>query len=353
LRFRLADSKTMRRFHMRLSRSVRWLLLALLLSVIPASSYAGVFISVGFAPPVLPVYVQPICPEPGLMWTPGYWAYGADGYYWVPGAWVPAPYVGALWTPGYWGWFGGQYRFHDGYWGPHIGYYGGVNYGFGYGGIGFAGGIWRGGIFSYNTAVMHVGVGGGWGGHVYEDHAVVERGFVARDSHVAFSGGPGGIHHEASAEERIAEHDQHRGPSDVQQHHAEAARADKTSYAKNNGGHPANAAVAHPLGSPAHAAESHAATTHAAESHAAASHGAESHAASTHTNAPATHANAPAAHTNMATTHAGGPAGGAPKTASHAATPAASHPAAAASHPAAAPKSGGSAPKSSPGGHHK
>ena len=31
-----------------------------------------------------------------------------------------------------------------GYWGPHVGYYGGVNYGFGYMGVGFAGGAWRG-----------------------------------------------------------------------------------------------------------------------------------------------------------------------------------------------------------------
>ena len=46
------------------------------------------------------------------MWTPGYWAYGDDGYYWVPGAWVPAPYEGALWTPPYWGWSGGIYVFH-------------------------------------------------------------------------------------------------------------------------------------------------------------------------------------------------------------------------------------------------
>ena len=58
--------------------------------VIPVSAHAGIFISVGFAPPVLPVYVQPICPQPNLMWMPGYWAYGEDGYYWVPGAWVPA-----------------------------------------------------------------------------------------------------------------------------------------------------------------------------------------------------------------------------------------------------------------------
>ena len=78
-------------FPMQVLRSARWLLLALLVSLVPASSYAGVFISVGFAPPVLPVYEQPPCPEPGLMWTPGYWAYGDDGYYWVPGAWVPPP----------------------------------------------------------------------------------------------------------------------------------------------------------------------------------------------------------------------------------------------------------------------
>jgi len=330
---------------MRLSRSLRWLLLALVLTVIPASSYAGVFISVGFAPPVLPVYVQPVCPEPGLMWTPGYWAYGADGYFWVPGAWVPAPYAGALWTPGYWGWSNGLFVFHDGYWGRHIGYYGGVNYGFGYGGIGFAGGIWRGGIFSYNTAVMHVGVGGGWGSRVYVDHEVVERGFVARDSHVAFSGGPGGIHHEASAEERVAEHDQHRGPSEVQQHHAEAARADKTSYAKSNGGHPANAAVAHPLGSP-HAAESHGAESNGAgASHVAgAAHGSEAHAASTH--AGESHAMT-SSRPGAAHMQSGG-ASRAPERASAAG----SHPAAA-PHAPSAPRGGGSASKSSPGGHRK
>jgi hypothetical protein len=248
---------------MHVLRSARWLLLALLVCLIPAAAHAGVLIQVGFAPPALPVYEQPLCPEPGLMWTPGYWAYGDDGYYWVPGAWVAAPYAGALWTPGYWGWEGGRYFFHGGYWGLHVGYYGGVNYGFGYGGIGFAGGMWRGGIFSYNTAVMHVGVGGGWGGRVFVDRGIVERGYVARDSHVAFAGGPGGIRHEPSPEERIAEHEQHRGPSDAQMHHAEAARADRTSYAKNNGGHPAHGGVERPMGGGAHGAENHAAAGHA------------------------------------------------------------------------------------------
>jgi hypothetical protein len=96
---------------------------------------------------MLPVYVQPVCPEPNLMWTPGYWAYSQDDgdYFWVAGAWVPAPYSGALWTPPYWGWNNGNYGFYDGYWGQTVGYYGGVNYGFGFGGIGFAGGEWQGG----------------------------------------------------------------------------------------------------------------------------------------------------------------------------------------------------------------
>jgi hypothetical protein len=236
------------RFLMQLIRTARWLVLALFVGLIPASANAGVFISVGVAPPPLPVYVQPECPEPGMMWTPGYWAYGDDGYYWVPGTWVPAPSPGLLWTPAYWGWSGGQYIFHGGYWGPHVGYYGGVNYGFGYGGIGFAGGMWLGGFFSYNTAVMHVG----FHDHVYMDRGVVERGYVARDSHVAFSGGPGGIRHEAGPEERMAERDHHIERTSFQQQHESVARSDRNSFARNNGGHPSNPAVSRPLGNAGH-----------------------------------------------------------------------------------------------------
>ena len=61
-----------------------------------------------------------------------------------------------FWTPGYWGFGGGLYLWHAGYWGPHVGFYGGVNYGYGYGGVGFYGGRWEGGHFAYNTAVLHV-----------------------------------------------------------------------------------------------------------------------------------------------------------------------------------------------------
>ena len=239
---------------MRLFRSARWILMALLLCLVPASSYAGVFISVGFAPPVLPVYVQPECPQPGLMWTPGYWAYGDDGYYWVPGAWVPAPYEGALWTPPYWGWSGGLYVWHPGYWGPHVGYYGGVNYGFGYMGIGFAGGIWRGHDFVYNTAVVRVNTT--IIHNTYIDRTVVERNTIVNDRHVAFSGGPGGINHPPAPEERAAMNEHHLAPTSFQTQHMNSAMSDHNSYFKANGGHPQNLAVARPLPAENHPAPS-------------------------------------------------------------------------------------------------
>ncbi len=240
----------MRIFQAMRTKSMRVMLLALFLCAIPASSFAGVFISVRFAPPVLPMYEQPPCPEPGLMWTPGYWAFddNASDYYWVPGTWVPAPYEGALWTPGYWGFEAGLYGWHPGYWGLHVGYYGGVNYGFGYGGIGFAGGMWRGNVFAYNTAVMHVGVGGAWGGRVYEDRVAVDRGFVARDSHVAYSGGPGGINHRPTTEENTYSHERHTEPTAMQSQHEGAARGNTNNYASHNGGHPTNLATTRPAG---------------------------------------------------------------------------------------------------------
>ena len=140
--------------------SIRTLFLALsvaLVSLAPAPAKAQIAVGVAYpsvAPPAIPVYEQPACPVEGYLWTPGYWAYGDAGYYWVPGVWLAPPRVGVLWTPGYWGWGGGVYAWHAGYWGPHVGFYGGVNYGFGYGGVGFVGGEWRGGRFAYNTAVV-------------------------------------------------------------------------------------------------------------------------------------------------------------------------------------------------------
>ena len=124
---------------------------------LPATPQAQVLVNISVAPPALPVYAQPVIPGPDYMWVPGYWAWGPAEYYWVPGTWVLAPTPGLLWTPGYWGWRNGFYVWNAGYWGPRIGYYGGINYGFGYVGVGYAGGYWREGVFSYNRTTNNFG----------------------------------------------------------------------------------------------------------------------------------------------------------------------------------------------------
>ena len=149
---------------------------------------------------------------------------------------MPAPYVGALWTPPYWGWDSGRYRFHDGYWGDRVGYYGGINYGYGYMGVGFVGGEWRGREFAYNTAVMRVNrtvIR-----NTYVNETIVRSNTIANARHVAYNGGASGIRHDPSPVERAAMSGRHIAPTAVQLQRVQSARADHTSYAKANGGHP-------------------------------------------------------------------------------------------------------------------
>lgn len=227
---------------------IRWIgivpLLFLTLGLAGTASTASAQISVGLSvhvgPPALPVYVQPACPTPGYMWTPGYWAYGAAGYYWVPGVWVAPPRVGVLWTPGYWGWGGGVYAWHAGYWGPHVGFYGGVNYGFGYGGAGFVGGAWRGGAFAYNTAVMNVN--STVVHNTYVDRTVVNTTVV---NHTSFNGGPGGVEAQPTAAERGYMNESHIAATNEQAEHERTAGTDRSNWASENHGRPANPAMSH------------------------------------------------------------------------------------------------------------
>jgi hypothetical protein len=198
----------------------------------PQAALAQVFLSVRIGPPALPVYEQPPCPALGYLWTPGFWAYGPAGYYWVPGVWVAPPRVGFLWTPGYWGFADGIYLWHGGYWGPHVGFYGGVNYGFGYGGFGFWGGGWAGGVFRYNTAVVNVNrevVR-----DTYVDRTVINNTVVTRASF----NGPGGVMAQPRPEERAWEHEEHYQPTANQASHVQAAGQDRSQYAAFNHGQP-------------------------------------------------------------------------------------------------------------------
>lgn len=223
--------------------SVRALIFAIVMAAIPAASFAQVRIglSITVAPPVLPVYEQPVCPGDGYIWTPGYWAYGDSDYYWVPGTWVLAPQVGFLWTPGYWGWGGGVFLWHAGYWGPHVGFYGGVNYGFGYGGVGFEGGYWNHGVFAYNRSVTNVNVSVIH--NTYNKTVVVNNTTVNRTS---FNGGNGGINAQPTAADRAAESEHHIGPTagQVQQEHV--ASTNKAQFASVNHGNPGVAGTSKP-----------------------------------------------------------------------------------------------------------
>jgi hypothetical protein len=226
---------------MRIVVLIRSLLFTLGTLVMAAASFAQVRVgvSITIAPPELPVYEQPICPGDGYLWTPGYWAYGDDDYYWVPGTWVMAPEVGFLWTPGYWGWADGGYAFYDGYWGPQVGFYGGINYGFGYFGHGFEGGRWDHDHFFYNRSVTNV--------NVTVIHNVYNTTVVNRSvTRVSFNGGNGGINVRPTSQEEAAAHERHVAPVAAQTEHVQAARANPELRASANHGKPPVAATAKP-----------------------------------------------------------------------------------------------------------
>jgi len=221
--------------------SIRWVMLGAVLFAFSVASFGqiAVGISVRVGPPALPVYAQPICPGPGYIWTPGYWGWNDDaGYYWVPGTWVLAP-VGMLWTPGYWGWGGGFYVWHAGYWGPHVGFYGGINYGFGYGGVGFVGGEWRGGAFFYNRSVTNVSVTSVT--NVYNRTVVVNN-----HSTTSFNGGRDGVQARATPQEESYGREHHQPPVASQTEHEHAASQNRENFASENHGRPAVAATSRP-----------------------------------------------------------------------------------------------------------
>jgi len=234
---------------MKMKRSVRRLVFGMVFGILiltvsvlslstTSSAQIGIGISVRIGPPALPVYAQPICPGPGYLWTPGYWAWNdVGGYYWVPGTWVVAP-VGMLWTPGYWGWGGGFYAWHPGYWGRHVGFYGGINYGFGYGGVGFFGGEWRGGAFFYNRSVVNVNVTNVT--NVYNRTVIVNN-----TRNVSFNG-PGGIEARPTPQEQAYGREPHTAALATQAQHEHAASQNRQLFASENHGRPAIAATARP-----------------------------------------------------------------------------------------------------------
>lgn len=217
-----------------------FLAVVILAAPTPAPAEVSVGISVTIGPPALPVYAQPVCPGPGFIWTPGYWAWDPDfGYYWIPGVWVPAPFVGALWTPGYWAWSNGVYIWNEGYWGPEVGFYGGINYGFGYTGSGYYGGYWRGGRYYYNRTINNISV-------TNITTVYSKRVRNVRPAGASFHGGRGGTIARPTSEQLAAARQQRASLTGEQRHHIQIARGDTNQRATANRGRPAIAATQKP-----------------------------------------------------------------------------------------------------------
>ena len=209
-------------------------------AVVYAQSPGGV-VTVQVEPPALPSYEQPPCPEDGYIWTPGYWAWADAGYYWVPGTWVQPPRVGVYWTPGYWGYYAGSYRFNPGYWGSHVGFYGGINYGGGYIGIGYAGGRWDDrGRFAYNTAVTNVS---NTVVHNTYNVTVVNNTTV---NNVSYNGGPRGAAVAPTAAEIAVGRESHIAATPMQAQHVQQASQNRSLFANVNQGRPVIAATVKP-----------------------------------------------------------------------------------------------------------
>jgi hypothetical protein len=196
--------------------------------------------TVNVAPPPLPSYEQPAMPVEGYVWVPGYWAWRKsvpDDYFWVPGTWVRPPQPGLLWTPPYWSRVDGGYTFHAGYWADEVGFYGGIDYGYGYSGDGYQGGRWENGVFYYNRAVNNLG---SLGIANFYDQAV-----TADDSavHVSFNGGRRGTALQPTRHQELLAGAQHVGTTTEQRKHFELAAMDRSLYSKLNNGEPGVAAT--------------------------------------------------------------------------------------------------------------
>ena len=205
--------------------------------------YGGAVDEVREPPPPLPDYDQPPCPVEGYIWTPGVWKWGPEGYYWVPGTWAEPPALGLLWTPGYWGLSGAIYVFHPGYWGPHVGFYGGINYGHGYLGSGYAGGRWVNNAFQYNRAVTNVNI---TNIHNTYNQTIVNNvniTNVTNVTRVSYAGGPG-TRGAPDAREIAAGGEAHLPQTPMQIHHEALARSTVQLNATRNEGRPPIAATA-------------------------------------------------------------------------------------------------------------
>ena len=120
-------------------------------------------------------------------------------------------------------------------------FYGGISYGFGYGGSGYQGGRWNNGAFFYNSSVNNVGSTNIT--NVYNEKVVTNN---VTPNNTSFNGGKNGTVATPTAEEEAAAKEPHEKPTNLQAEHARVASMNTASFASTNHGKPAVAATARP-----------------------------------------------------------------------------------------------------------
>jgi hypothetical protein len=164
---------------------------------------------------------------------------------------VPAPEYGLYWTPGYWAWDDGNYVWYQGYWASEVGYYGGIDYGYGYYGNGYVGGSWHGRQFAYNTAVTNVNR------HAIHSLYSSRAGVASTWRRVSYNGGRGGVNARPTRSQLAVQHMHRIGPTSVQLRHEHVAMATRANFASVNHGRPKIAAVARPMTAPNRSTSQH------------------------------------------------------------------------------------------------
>jgi hypothetical protein len=147
----------------------------------------------------------------------------------------------------------------------HIGFYGGINYGFGYVGLGYEGGYWNGTRFFYNRNYNHLntrvvrnvysynaGNRGGYAGNRGGVNAGGRGSYNAGSRGASgagpsFNGGARGVQAQPRPAEAAAAREPYAPRMSTQVQHAQSYASNRGQLASQNHGRPATPAVSRPL----------------------------------------------------------------------------------------------------------
>lgn len=83
-------------------------------TLLPAASYAQVYVRVG--PPAPIVEHRPVAPGRGYVWVGGYHRWDGGRYVWVPGRWDRPPHPHQVWVAHHWVHRHGGWVLVEGHW---------------------------------------------------------------------------------------------------------------------------------------------------------------------------------------------------------------------------------------------